>query len=225
LAAANARTEVLADRYGFTNWSRWIGDLSVGYERERETDGAKLRGPTLDWEVPIFNQRRDSLLRANANFIIAINEVDRLTTEVQNQVRLAHAATENAKSRANEYREQLIPARIEAVERAQEEENFMIIGIFELLQTKQQEYDAYQGYLEVVRDYWLSRAELARAVGTTLPSSTQIGDEYLSVDKYVQPKSSDPHAGHNTMSSQPNQQKSKDDMTAPNNEPDAHSAH
>ena len=46
----------------------------------------------------------------------------------------------------------------------------MIIGVFGLIQAKRQEYDAYQSYLEAIRDYWLARTDLMRAVGDRLPS-------------------------------------------------------
>ena len=79
---------------------------------------------------------------------IAFSEVRRIATDVDNRVRLAYAALENARARIAEYRDVLIPQRIETVARAQEEVNFMLIGIFELIALKQDEYDAYQGYLD-----------------------------------------------------------------------------
>ena len=48
----------------------------------------------------------------------------------------------------------------------------MLADQFQLLFVKQQEYAAYQGYLEAVRDYWLARVELGRAVGAALPHAT-----------------------------------------------------
>lgn len=215
LAAAHTRTDLLAARLGVTNWTRWLGELDVGIEHERETDGADLTGPTFEWELPIFTQNRDKQLRAKAELQTAIAEVQRLKTEVENGVRLAHAATQNTKARVNEYRNQLIPARIEAVERAQEEENFMLIGIFELLETKQDEYDSYQGYLEVVRDYWLARTDLARAVGNTLPSSAHVGKEHLDVEEYIAPKTNGvDHSKHNMDSSPDNSTSSQDEHDA-----------
>jgi len=41
----------------------------------------------------------------------------------------------------------------------------MLVGAFELILAKQAEYDAYQEYVEAVRDYWVASAELERAVG------------------------------------------------------------
>ncbi|MDH3608140.1 MAG: TolC family protein, partial [Gammaproteobacteria bacterium] len=200
LAAANTRAELLANKLGVTNWTRFLGDLNVGIEHERESDGAELTGPALEWEISIFTQNRDQYLRVNAELKKAIAEVQYLTVAIENDVHLAHTATQNSKARLNEYRKKLIPARIESVERAQEEENFMLIGTFELLETKREEYDTYQGYLEVVRDYWLARTELANAIGTTLPSNVHIGDEQLDVKEYIAPKDSTmDHSGHNTQ--------------------------
>ncbi len=219
LAAARARADLLADRLGVTNWTRWLGELDVGIEHERETDGADLTGPTFEWEVPIFNQGQDAKLRVNTELIIAVAEVERLTMEIENGVQLAYAATLNSKEKIHTYQHQLVPARIEAVARAQEEESFMLIGIFELLETKQQEYDAYQGYLEGVRDYWLSRTELARAVGNTLPSSAHVGKEHIDVEEYLTPKTSGvDHSKHNMEN---NSSKSITDQ----NEHDAHEHH
>ena len=216
LAAAISRTELLADQLGVTNWTRWLGNLDVGIEHERETDGAKLTGPTIEWEIPIFSQNRDKKIRANTELQHAIAEVKYLNLDVENNVRLAHAATQNIKTRVKEYRDQLIPAHIEAVERAQEEENFMLIGIFELIKTKQEEYDAYQGYLDVVRDYWLARTELANAVGNILPSSAYIGEEHLNVEDYIasKPRGMD-HSLHESGSK----------TTEPNDGHDAHNHH
>lgn len=200
LAAARTRVELLADRLGVVEWNRWLGELEVGAERERETDGSHITGPTLSWEVPVFTQRRDEALRANAEWQIAISEVRRITTEVDNGVHLAHAAVSNAKAKVDAYRERLIPQRIEAVARAQEEVNFMLIGIFELIAIKQQEYDAYQGYLESIRDYWLARVALSRASGHSLPASASA--QHIDVQQLVRPPPAmdhSKHGGHGSM--------------------------
>jgi len=216
LAAARTNADVLADRLGVVNWTRWLGDLDVGVERERDTDGSRLSGPTVDWEVPIFNQHRDALLRADAELQVAISDVRRATIDVDNSVRLANAALENVRARIEEYRAELIPQRIETVARAQEEVNFMLIGIFELIALKQDEYDAYQGYLEAIRDYWLARADLALAVGTSLPSAANVGSERIDVDQFVQPQSGgSDHSGHNMNGEMVMPETAGDDKTMP----------
>jgi outer membrane protein TolC len=41
----------------------------------------------------------------------------------------------------------------------------MLIGAFDLLLAKQNELEAYQKYLEAIRDYWIFRADLQRSLG------------------------------------------------------------
>lgn len=215
LAAARTRADVLADRLGVVEWTRWLGELDVGVERERETDGAYLTGPTVNWEAPVFNQHRDVVLRAIADLQIVVADVQRIANDVDNDVRLAYAKLQNARSRIDEYRDVLIPQRIEVVARAQEEVNFMLIGVFELLALKQEEYDAYVGYLGSIRDYWIARADLALATGTTLPSSTRIGDERIDVDDFLRPRV--PDTNHSTYGDQPELPHAGDEAEADSN--------
>ncbi len=196
LAAARAEAELLADQLGVVNWTRWLGEFEAGVEHERETDGARLTGPTLAWEIPIFTQNRDQQLRAEAELKMAIAEVAGTLNAVDNEVRLAHAQVLNTRERIAEFREVLIPQRIETVARAQEELNFMLIGAFELLAIKQEEYRAYQEYLEAVRDYWQARAQLAMAVGRTLPSSRDADFQPIETHTLLQPGAAENHPGH-----------------------------
>jgi cobalt-zinc-cadmium efflux system outer membrane protein len=173
LAAARRQIDLLSDALGVTRSFRALGEFQVGIEQERESDHSRLTGPTFSWQLPIFSRNAGGVARAEAQLQQAEAEADALEVEIVNAVRLGHASVQNAKARAQEYREGLIPQREEIAERTQERVSYMLEGVFELLLAKRQEYEAYQGYLEAVRDYWLARADLARAVGTTLPSSAQ----------------------------------------------------
>jgi outer membrane protein, heavy metal efflux system len=44
----------------------------------------------------------------------------------------------------------------------------MLLGVYQLIQAKQAEYEAYREYIEAVRDYWIATSDLERAVGTRL---------------------------------------------------------
>jgi cobalt-zinc-cadmium efflux system outer membrane protein len=200
LAAALSYADVLADRLGVVNWTRWLGELDLGVEREREASGGYLTGPTASWEVPIFNQHEDALLRANADLQIAVFEVRRITMDVDNSVALAHMALLNARARVQEYRDVLIPQRVQAVEQAQKEVSFMLIGVFELINVKQAEYDAYQGYLESIRDYWLGRVALSLAVGNSLPRDVKEDRNPIDVEMLIRPAPSGmDHSGSGAM--------------------------
>jgi outer membrane protein, heavy metal efflux system len=187
VSAARLRAGAIADRAGVTDWSSWLGPLDVGVEFERETDGTKLTGGGIEWEIPIFSQNRDQRMRANAELERAVIEVARATLASDNDVRLAYTAMTNARARAEEYRDRLIPARVAASQRAQEEQNYMLIGVFEVVSIREQEFDAYQGYLEAIRDYWLARTELSRATGTAMPLSEPSDGDVLDVENFTRP--------------------------------------
>jgi cobalt-zinc-cadmium efflux system outer membrane protein len=88
----------------------------------------------------------------------------------------------------------------QVVRLTQERLNFMLAGQFEALLVRQQEFAAYAGYLEAVRDYWLARVELARATGSTLqPSKTPpLDGPALPADESQPSHDHSGHTGHGT---------------------------
>lgn len=200
LAASELEVERLAHNLGVTNWSRFIGDLDVGYERERETDGAKLKGPVIEWEIPIFSQHSDAKLRAASELQIAMAEFAHLKNQIHNDVHLNHAKADDARKRAQEYKKNVMPTKSAIVSRAQEEENFMLIGTFELLHTKIEEYDSYIGYLMAIRDYWIADSQLMHAVGDSIAYTAMHDTELINVEMLLNlntsPTSHDEHAHH-----------------------------
>lgn len=188
LIAARQSVVILEDVLGVTRSYRLIGDTIIGVRREHEDDHSILTGPTLAINLPIFNWGGGKVERARAELDQARAEARRLEIEVSNAVRLAHARVTSGRGQVERYRTQLVPQREEVVLRAIEMQNFMIIGQFELLLAKREEYDAYQGYLETLADYWIARAQLAQAVGAQLPSSAQIETEVVEPNRLITPK-------------------------------------
>ncbi len=168
LAAAISKADRLAKQLGVTNWTRYLGDLDVGIERERETDGTRLTGPVLEWELPIFTQHKDKKLRQSSELNIAILEARQLSNQINNEVHAYYLMANNSRTLINEYQKNFIPIRSNIVSRAQEEENFMLIGTFELLETKKDEYESYIGLIKALRDYWIAYSNLMYAAGDSL---------------------------------------------------------
>ena len=193
LSAARTRARVTSDRRGMTGWSRWLQELEMGAERERETDGETLKGPTVDWEVPLFNQHRDELLEADAAVMDALSNFRAAQLAVNNDVRLAHAAVLNAGQQVREFQQVLLPHRARYSELAQQEVNFMLIGVFELFDAKQEEYESNKHYLERVEAYWSARIDLASATGSLLISEPT--GAVIDIDDLIAPR--DDHDGHN----------------------------
>jgi len=172
LASAREEVAVLEDALGVARGWRLLGSVEAGYEWERETDGTKLRGPTLALELPIFNQGQGAVARAEARLLDARARADALALVVGNEVATGVDQLTIAREVSERYRLEWLPAATSAVERQQERFNFMLVGAFDLIQAKRDQYDAWQGYFEAVRDYWIARSALRAATGGLLPGDT-----------------------------------------------------
>ncbi len=172
LASVREEVAVLEDSLGVTRGWRLLGSVEAGYEWERETDGTRLRGPTLALELPIFNQGQGAVARAEAHLLDARARADALALAVENEVATGVSQLTLAREVSERYRLEWLPAAASAVERQQERFNFMLVGAFDLIQAKRDQYDAWQGYFESVRDYWIARSALRAATGGLLPGDT-----------------------------------------------------
>ena len=195
LTAAKQAVALREDALGVTRRWRWLGSVELGYEHEREPDGGVIRGPTLAFELPIFNQGQGAVGRAQAELLEARAELDTLALGAQNDAHLGVQRLTVNREISERYRTVLVPSREAIVARSQEQVNFMLIGVFELILAKQHEYDAYQEYLESVRDYWTARAELRRVVGGRLPDDGTALEPTIGVDA-VAPSADAPEMDH-----------------------------
>ena len=168
LAAARARQQASEHDAALARRWAWLGEIAFGFERETE-DGQRESGPELAIELPLFRQGQGDRARATAASDRAAQMLARHRLAIEREVRTGVARLGTLRQIIDSYRQALIPQRETIVARELERYNFMLIGAFELIQARQQTYDAYQAYLEAIRDYWLAHGELVRAVGGHLP--------------------------------------------------------
>lgn len=201
LAAKRKQAEAYAQALGLSQNLRWLPLLEIGIEGERDSDGARLLGPTAAIELPIFGRNRSGILRMQAYVEQTSLEAHALEVNILHQVNLSFARMLAARQLFERYRTQLVPQREAVVARTLEMHNYMLVGQFDLLLAKQQEYDAYRGQLQALSDYWLARVELAKVVAGKLPSDAQIGQSTLGA--VILPDASSvasEHAGHDMSS-------------------------
>ena len=195
LAAAQRESELLADALSLARRWRLLGEVEVGVEQEKETDGSRLHGPTLSLALPLFNQGQAAIARAEAKLELSRADLALLQMQIDADVQNGVAQVSALRRIADDYRSALLPQREAVVQRQIERHNYMLIGAFELLLARQQEFDAYQAYLETVRDYWLARVELARAVGAQLPGDAQAQERTFDAQSLLQATVGDAHGG------------------------------
>jgi cobalt-zinc-cadmium efflux system outer membrane protein len=151
--------------------SRYTGVVDVGAHVHKDADGALLLGPTLSLELPIFDQRQGVIGRLEAQRRQAQRHLDELAINARSEVRLALAKLEMTRHAAQRYKQTLLPTRATVLEETQLEYNGMQVGLYELLAAKQAQIESVRSYIETVRDYWMARAELERALGGMIPAA------------------------------------------------------
>jgi cobalt-zinc-cadmium efflux system outer membrane protein len=137
-------------------------------DTERETDRQRVTGPTLNLEIPIFDQGQGAIARLQAQYRQAQWQTEALATDIRSEVRQARDAMIAARDLAEFYSKVYLPQRIRIVNETLLQYNAMQKGTFELITAKERELAAEREYTEAWRDYWIARAELEKAVGGRL---------------------------------------------------------
>src|SRR5262249_24205298 len=77
-----------------------------------------------------------------------------------------------ARGVVEEYAKVVVPLRENVVRFSQEQYDAMLLGVYQLIAAKQNEYEAYREYIEALRDYWIARSDLDRAVGARVGAAS-----------------------------------------------------
>jgi cobalt-zinc-cadmium efflux system outer membrane protein len=169
LAAIRQQLQTLAYAVNLAKTSRWTGLIDIGADVARLKDGSIVVGPRASIELPIFDQRQAVVARLEAQRRTSERLLEARAIEIRSDVREARDRLLLARAVIDRYRTEIIPTREQLVVLSQQQYGAMLLGVYALIQAKQSEVNAYREYIESVRDYWLSRGQLERAIGGTLP--------------------------------------------------------
>ena len=137
-----------------------------------EIDSTHVTGPTFELELPIFDQHQAARARVTAQLRQSQQRVAALERDVLSEVRLAYGRLQAARHAAEYYQDAIIPQHEQAVAESQKHYNYMLVGVYALLQAKQDEIMARRDRISALTDYWVARAELERAAGMQLPRAS-----------------------------------------------------
>ena len=168
LAAAQKELSGVVRALGLTKTYRYLGALSFGANTERETDGTHLTGPQLSLELPLFNQGQARIARGEAELRRAERKVEALAIGIRADVRAQHVQLTALREKTRFYQTQVVPTRQAITENMLLHYNGMLVGNFQLFETRAEQLEAEQQAVETLRDYWVARAELERTVGGAL---------------------------------------------------------
>ncbi|HUP64592.1 MAG TPA: TolC family protein [Thermoanaerobaculia bacterium] len=141
-----------------------LHETTVDVHYEREPDGASTFGPGIEFPIPLFNTGRAARTRAEAEYLRARHMANALEAETASRLRAARLTLAEARARVEYYRDVVVPRRARIVELTKLEHNAMLVGVFQLLQAKQNEMQARRDYIDAQREYWTARTDLDRAL-------------------------------------------------------------
>jgi cobalt-zinc-cadmium efflux system outer membrane protein len=169
LKALRMRLDVIGQSLALRTKTRYVPmEIKLGVDTERETDGQRLTGPTLDIELPIFNQGQGEIAKLAAQFRQAQRELEAREINVRSEVREARDQMIAARDLTAHIEKRLLPIQQQALKLTLQQYNYMLKGAYDLLLAKQNEVAAERSHIEAWRDYWIARTELERAVGGNL---------------------------------------------------------
>lgn len=161
-----ARFEVIRLRrmLGLKDWWTYT-NLKAGLAGERDPDGLNLVGFGLSGEIPIFNFGQAARMRIFAQLRQAQDRYETLEIRILSEVREAHKLLMSDLGMINDYRIRIIPLQNEIINSSEELYNVMGLGIDRLIENKRQELEANRNYFEILKDYWVARVQLDKALG------------------------------------------------------------
>lgn len=164
-----ARFEVLrlSRSLGIKQW--WVyTEGRIGIGGERDADGLNTLGPAFSGAIPIFNYGQAARMRLRAQLRQAQDRLESLEIQVLSEVREAHQLLMNHLRVIQEYREQIFPLQDQILQSSEALYNVMGLGVDRLLESKWQEQLAHKNYVTSLRNFWMARVQLDRALGGKL---------------------------------------------------------
>ena len=177
LQAARLRLDLIGQSLALRAKTRYVpAAIKIGVDTEKEPDGQRVTGPTLDLELPIFNQGQGEIAKLTAQYRQAQRELEAMAINIRSDVREARDQMVAARDLTSYIGKQLLPTQQQALNLTLQQYNFMLKGAYDLLLAKQNEVAAERSYIEAWRDYWIARAELERAVGGSLSGKSYLDE-------------------------------------------------
>jgi len=177
LAAAKKQAESAAHALNLTRQFRYLGPFGIGVAYKREPDLGTFVGPALEIGLPIFNQSQARVARAEAELMRSQQHVTALAVDIRSQAREARTRVAVAHQVLSHYRSVLLPLQETIVSETQKQYNGMLVGVYDLLLSKQSQVQTARQYVAATRDFWLAWADLERAVGARVALPGNIADE------------------------------------------------
>ncbi len=172
LAAARKQVEAATGSLALGRSTRFLSLLGLGIVAERDGEGTWRKGPKLELGLPLFDAGGARVAGLEADLRRRSQALAGLAIAVRSEVREAWQQLAAAHAAVLHYRSALLPLTQQIVEETQRLYNGMLVGVYDLLRSKQDQITTARDYIAALRRYWVARAELERALGGPLPTAS-----------------------------------------------------
>jgi cobalt-zinc-cadmium efflux system outer membrane protein len=169
LAAAKKSADGAAQALNLIRQLRYLGPLGIGVAYKREPGSEKFIGPTVELGLPIFNQGRAAVSRAEAELARAEERVAALAVDVRSEAREARSRVAAAQEIVRHYRDVMLPLQQTIISETLKLYNGMLVGVYDLLLAKQAQVQTARQYVSANKEFWLAWTDLELALGGTVP--------------------------------------------------------
>lgn len=148
--------------------TRWLGALGIGYSIERETDGNKLRGPSIELGLPLFDRNGAGIRRLQTEQWQRERQLEALAIDVRSTVRESYGRLSAAHRAARHYENAILPLHQTILSETLKFYNGMLMGVYDLLTAQQNQLNAARDYVATLKEFWRVHAQLEHAIGGIL---------------------------------------------------------
>ncbi len=163
------RYAAAAKRIDLAHAEGWVPDIGAGVAGELEQNEEWGVGPRVTVGLPLFYQGQGEVAVAEAERALQQQLHTGDAVRVRSAARALVSRLSIARDRALFYRKTLLPLRERIVAETQRSYNAMGIGVFQLIMAKRDQIETGRAYLEALREYWITRAEVESLTAGRLP--------------------------------------------------------
>ena len=150
---------------------RWLPVLGLGVQIEKDPDTHRwLKGPVVEVALPLFDQGQARVATLEAQQRESRKVLIALATDARSEVREAGAQLIAAQEAAAFYKSTILPLQQHIVDENAKLADGMLIGVYDVLRGRQDQINAARDYVGTLKDYWVARARLERAIAGPLPA-------------------------------------------------------
>ncbi len=140
----------------------------VGVEREDDEWGV---GPRVNVTVPLFYQGQGEAAAAEAHMTMAKSAHADGAIRTRSVARSLGTQLAGVRQSAVFYQKTLLPLRQKIVDETLRQYNAMNTGPLQLLQAKRDQVEAARTYVDLLRDYWVIRAQIEMLLAGRAPNT------------------------------------------------------